>query len=57
MATNIIWIIESDIRRNEYLESLGWKIIRIRWSDYQKLERKEKEKFVQNFIKKIRDGN
>lgn len=42
-------IVESDKRRNEYLENLGWKIIRIRWSDYKKL--KDKEDYVNDIIK------
>jgi very-short-patch-repair endonuclease len=41
-------IVESDIRRTKYLESLGWKIIRIRWSKYQKLSHDEKIKVIQN---------
>ncbi len=36
-------IVNSDIRRNRYLEDLGWDIIRIRWSDYQKIESKSKK--------------
>jgi very-short-patch-repair endonuclease len=39
-------IIESDIRRNLYLEEKGWKIIRIKWSDYQKLD--NKREFIKN---------
>lgn len=39
-------ILESDIRRNKYLEDLGWNIIRIRWSDYQKMYNKSKEEYI-----------
>jgi very-short-patch-repair endonuclease len=39
-------IIESDKRRTEYLEGLGWKVIRIRWSDWQKKSLEEKKEFV-----------
>ena len=39
-------IVESDIRRSKYLEELGWDIIRIRWSDYQKMDNKSKEKYI-----------
>lgn len=47
-------IIESDKRRNTYLQNLGWKIIRIRWSDYKKLITKEnKVKYIQNVINEI----
>lgn len=39
-------IVESDKRRNEYLKSLGWKIIRIRWSEYKKLVAKQDRKNI-----------
>ena len=44
-------IVESDKRRTEYLESLGWTVIRIKWSDYQKLV--DKKSFVSYIINKI----
>ena len=47
-------IIESDKQRTKYLESFGWTVIRINWSDYQKLDRAEKEKYVKNIIEKLR---
>lgn len=34
---------EIDKRKDDYLKSLGWKGIRICWSEYQKLSREEKE--------------
>lgn len=34
-------IVKSDIRREEYLKSFGWRIIRIRWKDYLRLDNKE----------------
>lgn len=50
-------IIESDKRRNEYLESLGWKIIRVRWSDYKKLvDKQDRMDYVTNIINEIRTG-
>ena len=45
-------IVESDVRRNNYLASLGWRVYRIRWSDYQKKTRKEKEEVIKE-IKKL----
>jgi len=39
-------ILQSDIRRNKYLEELGWDIIRIRWSDYKKMDNKSKEEYI-----------
>lgn len=46
-------IVESDKRRTEYLESEGWTVIRIKWSDYQKLERNKKEQYVNNILEQI----
>lgn len=39
-------IVESDKRRTNYLESLGWKIYRVKWSDYVKLSFEDKRKVV-----------
>lgn len=41
-------IVESDIRRDEFMKSNGWKVMRIRWSEYQKLSRNEKEQVINN---------
>jgi len=48
-------IVESDIKRQKYLEDLGYETVRIRWSHYQKLAREEKEEFIKNLIKNIED--
>ena len=39
-------IIESDIKRTKFLEENGWKVIRIRWSKFQKLSYEDKSKFI-----------
>lgn len=44
-------IVESDIKRTKFLEDLGWKVIRIRWADYQKLV--DKEAFVQYILSQL----
>lgn len=44
-------VVASDKRRNQYLESLGWKIVRIKWSDYKKLV--DKKSFVDYIINEI----
>lgn len=41
-------IVESDIRRNKFLEDNGWDIIRIEWSKYQKMRKIEKLDYIQN---------
>lgn len=43
-------IVESDKRRNEFLQNNGWTIIRIKWSDYCKLKRKEKEEIIDKLL-------
>lgn len=45
-------IIESDKKRTLFLESLGWKIIRIKWSEFQKKSSEEKMEIIQS-IKNI----
>lgn len=42
-----------DDNKNKYLNNLGWKIYRIRWSEYQKLSKNDKRIFVRNLIKDI----
>lgn len=46
-------IVESDKRRNQYLEELGWKIIRVKWSEYKKLT--NKIDYINIIIKEIKD--
>lgn len=36
-------IVAHDLKRNELLKSLGWKIIRVYWPEFQKLNQLEKE--------------
>lgn len=43
-------IINSDQRRTLYLAKLGWKTIRIRWSDYQKMKNEDKKIFLKNIL-------
>lgn len=43
-------ISDSDIRRNKYLEDRGWDIIRIKWSDYQKMDSINKREYIKNLI-------
>lgn len=48
-------IIRSDIRRNQYLENLGWKVIRIKWSDYKKLvDKQDRIDYIDSILKHIR---
>ena len=37
---------QSDIERDNYLQSLGWKVVRIKWSDYQKLSTEDRKKVI-----------
>jgi len=47
-------IIESDKRRNNFLESKGWTVIRVNWSQYQSLDRPEKEQYVNNIVSHLK---
>ena len=50
-------IVKSDIRRNEYLENLGWTVIRIKWSDYKKLvDKQDRKDYINSIIEQIRTG-
>jgi very-short-patch-repair endonuclease len=46
-------IVESDIRRTEFLEENGWDVIRINWSDYQRLSKDDKYIFISNLKRYI----
>lgn len=46
-------IIESDIKRNEYLEKDGWDIIRINWTVYKKMTFEEKSNYINELKKYI----
>lgn len=39
-----------DIKRTEYLNSLGYEVKRIRWSLYMKMNKDEKKEFIKNII-------
>lgn len=39
-------IMRSNIRRDDYLRSLGWKVHRIRWSDFQKMDENQKKNYI-----------
>ncbi len=43
-------IVESDKRRNEYLDKLGWDIIRVKWSEYKSLSKDNKERYIKSLI-------
>lgn len=47
-------ISKSDKERDLYLKDLGWKIFRIRWSDYQKLSLQERKEVINNIKNIIR---
>ena len=46
--------IERDKIRDEYLKSLGWRGMRIRWSTWQKLDRNEKELIIKAIKEKLK---
>lgn len=46
-------IVESDKRKNKYLKDQNWDLIRIKWSDYKKLQKEEKEKYINDLVNYI----
>ena len=46
-------VVESDKRRNIYLENLGWTIVRVKWSEYKRLT--DKKEYVSLILNKIMD--
>jgi very-short-patch-repair endonuclease len=51
-------IVESDKRRNKFLEDKGWDIIRINWAEYQKLNTLDKKEYIinlKNYINNLID--
>lgn len=43
-------IIDSDNRRNDFLKSEGWDIIRIRWSEYKKMNYDESSNYISSLL-------
>lgn len=43
-------IVNHDIIRTQRLEELGWKIIRVRWSSFQKLSSEDKAKVISELL-------
>jgi hypothetical protein len=46
-------IVEHDKKRTEFLNSIGWKGIRIRWSEFQKKSKEEKYHYLKEIIIKM----
>jgi len=44
----------SDLRRNEVLAGFGWKTIRVRWAEYQRLDEDAKAQFRFSLFDKIK---
>lgn len=47
-------IVRSDIKRTSKLKQSGWRIIRIRWSEYKKLSKTNRKQFVLNLLTFLR---
>ena len=50
-------IIESDLRRTRWLEERGWSVIRIRWSDFQKMSKENRFVVIQKIKNQVSDGS
>lgn len=51
---NDLRIVKSDKRRYIYLKSIGYKIIKIRWSKYKKLSKTKRNYFINKIILKLK---
>lgn len=49
-------IVKHDKQRNKTLQELGWSIIRVRWSMFQKLSKCRKEKVIKSILENIDYG-
>jgi len=45
--------IESDIKRDKYCEDNGWTVIRIKWSDFDRLNKEDRIEFINNLNKVV----
>lgn len=50
-------IAESDKRRTDFLETLGWKVFRIKWSNYQKLSYEDKAKVIDDIRELLNENS
>jgi len=46
-------IVSSDLRRTKFLRDNGWKVIRVRWAKYKKLDDAAKKIYIEELIKKL----
>ncbi len=46
-------ILISNQRRDEELRAMGWKVLRVRWSDYQRMSETNKQLFVQDLLEQL----
>lgn len=46
-------VVESDLRRNSYMEEHGYEVVRVRWSQYQSFNRSEKEEYIADLVRKL----
>jgi very-short-patch-repair endonuclease len=43
-------IVEHDIKRNQFLNENGWKVLRIRWSEFKKSQKDEQKEIVNTIL-------
>lgn len=46
-------IVKSNNRRDEYLNKLGWEIIRVRWTSFKKMNNENKEIYITSLLEYI----
>ena len=47
-------VVRSDERRNKFLSTLGWSTIRVRWSEYQRLDDTDKSRYRIRLLERIK---
>ena len=50
-------IVKSNKERDIFLRNKGWKVIRIRWSFYKSMKRKNKEEYIRKLIEHLNNEN
>ena len=47
-------VLASNQRRDEELRNLGWKVLRVRWSDFQRMQADDRTAYVDNVLRQCR---
>lgn len=48
-------IVKSNKRRDKFLKELGWEVVRVKWSDYMKMNKENKDIYIDDLIDYIKN--